>query len=239
VAGGRAGAAGVGRYGTYHVGGAALRTQGGYVRAGFTHYHAFTPAWYARYPGAWFAAGWVAGTAWRAATWASVASYCSYPAAPVYYDYGTTVVYQGDTVYVEGEKVASAAEYSQQATKVADAGRAAKPADKEDWQALGVFAMVQGEEKTAYHIFQLAINKQGVLRGNYYNAMTDATEPVYGSVDKKTQRAAWTVGDRKTPVYETGIANLTQDESTMLVHFGTDRTEQFNLIRIEQPKDAK
>ena len=57
----------------------------------------------------------------------------------------------------------------------------------------------QGEETKSNHIFQLAVNKDGVIRGNYYNAVTDTTE-VYGSVDKKTQRAAWTVGDRRPGV---------------------------------------
>jgi hypothetical protein len=49
-------------------------------------------------------------------------------------------------------------------------------------------------------------------------------QEVYGSVDKKTQRAAWTVGDRKEPVFEAGMANLTKSETTVLVHLGKDRT---------------
>ena len=97
--------------------------------------------------------------------------------------------------------------------------------------------MVQGEETTAYNIFQLAINKSGVIRGNYYNALTDSSEPVYGSVDKKTQRAAWTVGDKKAPVYEAGIANLTTDNTTMMVHYSKDRSQQFSLFRIEKPAE--
>jgi hypothetical protein len=60
-----------------------------------------------------------------------------------------------------------------------------------------------------------------VIRGNYYSALSDTTLPVYGSVDKETQRAAWTVGDRKEPIFEAGFANLTKSETTMLVHFGT------------------
>ena len=99
--------------------------------------------------------------------------------------------------------------------------------------------MVQGEEKTSNHIFQLAVNKQNVVRGNYYDAVTDSTALVFGSVDPKTQRAAWTVGDRKTPVFEAGIANLTKDETTMLVHYGKDRSQQFTLIRIEDPEKTK
>ena len=68
--------------------------------------------------------------------------------------------------------------------------------------------------------------------------MTDTSETVYGSVDKKTQRAAWTVGDKKTPVYEAGVANLTKDETTMMVHFGKDRSQQFTLVRIEQEEKS-
>ena len=75
--------------------------------------------------------------------------------------------------------------------------------------------------------------------GNYYNVLTNNTLPVRGAVDKKTQRAAWTVGDRKEPIYEVGVANLTKSETTMLVHFGKDRTQQWSLIRIEQPEEKK
>jgi hypothetical protein len=57
-------------------------------------------------------------------------------------------------------------------------------------------------------------------------------------VDKQSQRAAWTIGDRKMPIYEAGIANLTKDETTMLVHFSDDRTQQFSLVRLEQPKEG-
>ena len=69
---------------------------------------------------------------------------------------------------------------------MADAGRDAKVAKDEEWLPLGVFAMVQGDEKTSNHIFQLAVNKQGVIRGNYYDAVTDSTALIYGAVDKKT-----------------------------------------------------
>jgi hypothetical protein len=57
-------------------------------------------------------------------------------------------------------------------------------------------------------------------------------------VDPKTQRAAWTVGDRKTPVYDCGIANLTENETTILVHYSPERTQQFTLIRVEEPQNS-
>ena len=90
-----------------------------------------------------------------------------------------------------------------------------------------------GDATASTNIFQLSVNKQGIIRGNYYDAVTDTTAPVTGSVDKQTQRAAWTVGDRPTPIYDAGIANLTKDETTMLVHYGGNRSQQFSLIRVE------
>jgi hypothetical protein len=158
---------------------------------------------------------------------------------PVYYDYGINIVYQDNDVYMDGEKVASAEEYAQQAASLADDGKTAKVSKDEEWTPLGVFAMVQGEETTSNHIFQLSINKNGVIRGNYYDAVTDSTSQIYGTADKKTQRAAWTVGDTKTPIYEVGIANLTKDATTMIVHYGDERSQQFSLVRIESPPDAE
>jgi hypothetical protein len=232
---GPGGAAAV-RRGTYHVSTAALRTQGTYVRSGFRYYSAFTPAWYGRYPRAWRAAGWAAGAAWATTTWAAVSGYCNCAATPVYYDYGTNVVYEGDTVYMDGEPVATAGRYAQQAITICEAGREAEPAEKEEWQPLGVFALVRGEEQTSDKIFQLAVNKQGVLRGNYYDAFADNTLPVYGSVNKDALRAAWSIGDKKEIVFEAGIANLTRAEAPVLVHYGKDNTQQFTLVRVEQPQ---
>jgi hypothetical protein len=260
-----AGAGGVAaaRRGTYHVTGAALRTQGSYVRSGFRYYNAFTTGWYGRYPTAWRATRWAAAAAWVPATWVGLSGFCGYPSAPVYYDYGSTVVYDGDTVYVNGEEApvyydygstvvydgdtvyvngeeaGTAEQYAGQAARLAAEGRAARPSEKEEWQPLGVFAVVRDEERTSDKIFQLAVNKEGVIRGNYYDALADNALTVYGSVDKKTQRAAWYIGAKKEVVFEAGIANLTRDETTVLVHYGTGDTRQFTLVRVERPSEDR
>src|SRR5262249_39476311 len=130
------------------------------------------------------------------------------------------------------------AQYADQASQIAAAGQQTQPAPDEKWQALGVFAMVKGDETTSNDIFQLAVNKDGVLRGNYYNAVSDTATPVSGSLDKKSQRVAWTIGDKKYPVYEAGLFNLSKEETTMLVHLDKDNTEQYRLFRVEQPKDG-
>jgi hypothetical protein len=224
---------------TAYRGAAAVRTQAGYVRAGFGGYSYFNGGWYARHPAAWRAAAWGATAYWRWAPYATVATFCGYPATPVVYDYGSTLVYQDNSVYYNGEPIATADEYTAQAASLAARGEAVKPAEQEEWQSLGVFAMVQGDDKDATDVFQLAINKDGVLRGNYHNTLTDTTIPIFGQVDKKTQRAAWTVGSNRDVVYETGVGNLSQPETSMLVHLGKDRTQQRTLVRLEPPEEIK
>jgi hypothetical protein len=85
---------------------------------------------------------------------------------------------------------------------------------------------------------QLAVNKQGVIRGNYTDTTANTSQVIQGSVDKKTQRVAFTVGDNTANVIETGLYNLTKDEAPCLIHFGQDRTEQWDLVRLNNPNDS-
>ena len=61
----------------------------------------------------------------RPVTWAALsgfAGYTAYVASPVYYDYGESVVYSGDTVIINGEQGFSADLYAQQAIACAHNG---------------------------------------------------------------------------------------------------------------------
>jgi len=79
----------------------------------------------------------------------------------------------------------------------------------------------------------LAIDKQGLIRGTYYDAVSDTTTNMAGKVDKESQKAAWTIGDKKTPVYEAGLANLTKQQTTILVHRDGGKVEQMLLVRVD------
>ena len=81
-----------------------------------------------------------------------------------------------------------------------------------------------------------ADDKEGVIRGNYTDSATKQNQVVQGSIDKKTQRVAFTVGDNKTSVIETGLYNLTKEEAPCLLHIGKDQTEQWLLVRLKQPQ---
>lgn len=209
------------------------------VRNSFYHWDCFTPGWLGRYPTAWTATGLAAASTWNAATWTSVASFCSIPEQPVCYDYGNTVTYQDNSVYVNGENTGPAPDYNQQAITLATQGAQATTQPAEEWKPLGVFALVQGTEQSSDNLFQLAVNQAGVIRGNYYDGMMDQTTPISGTVDKKSQRAAWMIGSKKERVFEAGLENLTKDETTVLVHMGKDHTEQMLLVRMKKPDGSK
>jgi hypothetical protein len=216
-----------------------MNTHATSVRTSFNYYNCFHPDWYISHPGSWIAPGWVASSAWLATPYAAVASYCSMPAeSPPDYDYGSTVVYQNNNVYVNGQDSGTVEQYAQQATDLATQGQAPVPTQTDEWKALGVFALVQGDETTSNNIFQLAVNKDGTIRGNYYDGLQDTNTEVFGSVDKKTQRAAWTIGKKKDRVFEAGVYNLTQPQCPCLLHLSTKSTSQMMLVRVEQPKNG-
>ncbi len=157
-----------------------------------------------------------------------------YPSTPVYYDYGNNVIYDNNNVYVNGQDAGTTQQYYQQASELAQAGeKADAPADG-DWLPLGVFALAKTGESNSIVTIELAVNKQGVIRGNYTDTKTDKTQTIQGSVDKQTQRVAFTVGDNQSDLIETGLYNLTKDEVPALVHIGEDKTEQWLLVRLKQ-----
>jgi hypothetical protein len=179
---------------------------------------------------------------WAYAAWPSVMGWVNYGwTQPVYYSYGDNVYYQGDQVYYGDQPVATAAEYAEQAEAIAQNQPATKPA-ADDWMPLGVFAIAPdgkptGADPTMY--LQLAVSKQGVINGTFQDTATDEAKQVEGMVDKQTQRAAWTPVGKDRPIMETGIVNLTHDTAPALVHFADGSTQQWLLVRLDQPKDTE
>ena len=132
-------------------------------------------------------------------------------------------------------------QYIDQAEAIALSVPETKPAAK-DWMPLGVFAITQDGEPTGADptmFLQLALSKQGVISGTFQNTATNTVKAVEGMVDKQTQRAAWTVEGESRPLMETGIANLTQDSTAVLVHFPDNTTQRALLVRLEKPGGAK
>jgi hypothetical protein len=203
------------------------------VRSGFTGYTTwYRPGYYARYPGAWVAAGIAATAWWLAPPWGSAYGYGGCSSEPASYSYGDTITYEDNTVYYGDQPVATAEQYYDQAAQIAESGAETK---SEEWLPLGVYAVVSEGQTKADKVLQLAVNKEGAIRGNFHDTLTDKVTPVVGAVDKENQRVALRPADAQAPVVECGLWNLTQDTLDVLVHLDKDRVETRALVRLQEP----
>jgi hypothetical protein len=172
----------------------------------------------------------------------------------------SNVTYNNNNVYINGQPVGTSAQYYTQAQQLAQSGitnyvqpapdysesendgddeEPGSPTDSAgnaaNWRALGVFALASPGQTASNQMLQLAINKDGILRGNYYNQLTNETSEIYGALDKKTQRVSWTIGNNTATVFDAGLIDLTKKDSSVLVHYGPSNTDRMALIRLEGP----
>jgi hypothetical protein len=181
--------------------------------------------------------------AWTPAVWSGVGAFFGgawAAAQPIYYGYGSggNVYYENNAVYVNGQAAGTPEEYYQQTQAIADAAPPVNQASSQDeWLPLGVYAVTSEDTRDSSAVLQLAVNKQGVIAGTYYNEDTQASRPVQGMVDQKSQRAVMTFADGKNTdmVLETGVSNLTQEEAPALLHFGAEQSQPMLLVRLQPP----
>lgn len=149
------------------------------------------------------------------------------------------MVYRDNNVYINNTQIATADEFAQSAAELATVPPPTneEEAAKAEWMSLGTFAMTTGEKDLEpSRVVQLAVNKEGIISGTMYNTKTDKTDAIQGKVDKDTQRVAFRIGNSEKVILEAGLYNLTQEEVPLLVHFGTERTENWLLVRMETPE---
>lgn len=207
---------------------------------GWVYHHGPSPWWHRPY---WMHHPWSYWWGWS--PWRSVnAWFVAWGwGVPIYYDYGPggNVVYADNRVYVQNQDVCTAEEYAQSAAALAHVAPpdSQEEADNTEWLPLGTFAVSKEDDRQPSQVLQLAVNKEGVISGTLYDVEQKTTQPVQGAVDKATQRVAITLGEGTDLVMETGIYNLTQDQTPVLVHRGTEKTEQYLLVRLEAPKSSE
>lgn len=231
------------------------------VRRNWSYFHVshnwFTGSWWTSHPHA--MCGWhyqwrwglyPPGYWWRVPAWPALTTWFVWSAAPapvwqqpVFYDYGTggNVTFQNNYVYVGGERVASRDEFAQSAGLLATVAPPATEdeAQAAEWMPLGTFVVTTSEQDVdPTRTVQLAVSRDGIISGTLYNAATDEAQAIQGRVDKETQRVAIRIGENESLVVETGLYNLTQDEVPLLVHFGSERTENWLLVRLEASEDG-
>lgn len=207
------------------------------LRAPYTVGSWFTPAWWARYPNLYW--GYRPRlNYWGWATVSTIARWCHFGwARPAYYYYGDNVYYRDNYVYYNQTPMYTVDQYVRQAEAIATSVPPLDPAALE-WLPLGVFALVRdgeasGPEPTMF--LQLAVSREGIISGTLHNTLTDRADSIEGMVDQQSQRAAWVIVGQERPIMETGINNLTQDTAPLLIHYADGATQQWLLVRLEQP----
>lgn len=225
------------------------------------HDRPFTHGWYGHHHGAWGGWGW--GNAWAPAAFGTAAAWLGLSAAdsviggyqPVETVTTADTSDKGDQSD-EGDQDAPANNETEQdadqpaadeaqpqqfapstqAAELIKSGVTDPPKDAK-LLPLGVYSLAPKGQHEASAMLQLSVSKDGVLRGSYYDLLSNQAHPVQGAVDKKTQRVAWTVGSNGKVLFETSLANLTQETGPLSVHYENGQSRQWTVARYEGAAD--
>lgn len=183
-----------------------------------TQSQAFTPAWYAQHPQAWqfthpHADAWVATSFATAAAWLGWNAVQSTSSSSTVYDPSL------DTVQPEPDA----------ALPPAGAGPPAGASD--DWLPLGVYALVRPGQSQGTSLLQVAVNKEGAVRGTYYDEISDSSHILQGSVNNQNQMVDWTVGQSGKVTFQAGLDDLTHSSTPVALQLPGGRVTYATLLR--------
>jgi len=218
------------------------------------HNRPFTHGWYGNHHGAWGGWGWGAGNAWAPAAFGTAAAWLGLSAAnsvaggyqpveTVYTaDQGDQDTASNDDTTPNGDEPSAQEAQPQnfapaaQAAELVKSGVADPPKDAK-LLPLGVYSLAPKGQQEASAMVQLSVSKDGIVRGSYYDLLSNQAHPVQGAVDKKTQRVAWTVGSNGKVLFETSLANLTQETGPLSVHYENGQSRQWTVAQYEGEED--
>jgi len=171
------------------------------------------------------------------ATWPRIVVWLPWQwSQPIYYYYET----DGDVYYTTTEDfsyltpVDSKELFIAQAVRIAN-GQYPVSTQQSDWMPLGMFTFASDDDSSDMpkRYISLAISKDGAVSGAYYDTANNTTLEIQGGIDPDSQRIAWKFVDNDWPIMESGLYNLTKEESTLLIHTSSRTTETQWLIRLE------
>lgn len=170
----------------------------------------------------------VQGSPWATSGWKEVQAWMSIAADPQRFDFrtdnrGLVLVYLNDAL--QGRAVDARVPM----TTLADSAPTAS--SEGPTLSLGVFAAIPPTLKPATTLFQLVLDKNGLLTGASVDLNTGEATPLRGNIDLATQQAAWEIGD---DVIGVGLANLTEDVARALAFRADGWTQPWILIRVQE-----
>jgi hypothetical protein len=160
---------------------------------------------------------------------------------PYYWDYGPNeyIYCNNGVVYVNGAWYQPAPVFYAQTVQMIDQAPVPTPAAaaQVEWLPLGVFAVTPDGMNEPDVMAQLAVTKDGAIGGTVMDQKANKSYDVTGTIDKNSQRAVWSYTNDKNVrvVMETSVNNLTQNESTGMVHYGPNDQRVVELVRLQDP----
>jgi len=101
--------------------------------------------------------------------------------------------------------------------------------DEAEWLPLGSFALKLTGQRVATRAIQLAVNRHGVIRGNYHDMAADSVREVMGAVDQETLHATWAIGSTGLIVYDIALESLADPEGRLTVRYANGRTATWRM----------
>lgn len=191
---------------------------------------AFTSGWYAKHPQAWRPAKAPADW-WKTADVAAITAWLGQPVAAA----GAAPDGAGAVTTAGGADVGADGLRS---VLVLPAGHqnGAGEADA-DWLPLGVFAVVPPgvvqDAGESHNYQQLAVDKTGTIKGNFYDTISGTVQPITGAVDRTTLVASWTVGANGSRFTAPCRAFTTQPRTVSMSSDGQPR--DLELMPVQRP----
>lgn len=175
----------------------------------------FSNDWYKHHPNAWH---WHNNDNWEVATAAGVVGWLGWQTAR---PYNTNTVYIYDPVPVQTVIVNGQPQV------------VLEPGNPGDWMTLGSYSLMTGSGDPGTRILQLSVDKQGNIRGSYYDMITNNTNNVIGLIDKNTQQVRWTLDSNSQLTFVATLDQLTQPQGVVNVKLPGGQVQQWQLVRME------
>jgi hypothetical protein len=172
----------------------------------------FSVQWYNDHPRAWQHRRHHDDDAWKFATAAGVLGWLGWHAN---HPYDATMMYEPlplEAIYVEGHSFDP------------HAGQ---------WMTLGVYSLMTNLGDNGTRVLELAIDKHGHVRGNYYDMITGANHTVTGRVHEPTQYVQWSLDKNRQLTFFAHLSQLTQPDGIVYVRFPGGQQEEWQLVRME------
>jgi hypothetical protein len=175
----------------------------------------FSNQWYKNHPNAWHVHH---NDDWEVATAIGVIGWLGWQNARPY---------NNNTVYIYDPVPVQTVIVNGQPTVQVD------PINPADWMTLGSYTLMTGADDPGTRVLQLSVDKQGNIRGNYYDMITNGTNNVVGLIDKNTQQARWTLDTNRQLTFVATLDQLTQPQGVVNVKLPGGQVQQWQLVRME------